>query len=131
MGNAKNSNVTPADVAAKAAEEKLVVPAQADPEETTAGEKTAEETPELTVIEGGKKDLKTRVNDKFVGLAGLLGRHKKTLIAVGAAASVAAVAFAKYAKNKAEEALDEEMTSESEEVLKDVKDESEQLAENA
>jgi coenzyme F420-reducing hydrogenase gamma subunit len=114
MSNAKNTNVTPADVVAKATEEKLIttVPAQAEEVDVDARtcESQVDESPELTVIEGGKKSLKERlavVTEK-------LKENKKVLITVGAAAGVAALAFAKYAKKKAEEALAVEPLDEAE-----------------
>lgn len=104
------AKTTAADLVEQAVEEKLVVPAQAegeakDVEETTAADtETNENGPELKVIEGGKKSLKERL----AGVTEKLKKNQKALIAVGAAASVAALAFAKYAKKKAEEALVEE-----------------------
>lgn len=90
-----SKNVTPADVAAKAAEEKLVtVPAQAE------GEKS-EETPDLTVLEGGKKSLKERL----ASVGEKLKANKNALVALGAVAAVATVAVVKYVKQRAEETV--------------------------
>lgn len=115
MSNAKNASVTPADVVAKATEEKLVVPAQAEGEKTDATPESTEEqntgeAEKLTVVDGGKKSLKERL----AAVTEKLKENKKAVLAVGAAASVAALAFAKYAKKKAEEALvvDEETVAE-------------------
>lgn len=110
--SAKNDNkVTVSDVAAQAVEEKLVVPAQAEGEKTVTGD-FQDDKPEVTVAEDGKKSLKERLIDA----ATKLKENKKALIAVGAAAGVAALAFAKYAKTKAEQALveaaDEETVTE-------------------
>lgn len=95
-----NSKITPADVAAKAVEENLVttVPSQNDGEKKVA----TEETPELTVVEGEKKTFKERVAE----LREKLKENKKAVIAVGAAAGIAGIAFVKYAKKRAEEQLE-------------------------
>jgi len=104
MSNAKK--VTPADVAAQAADEKLVVPAQGaessveiTPEgvgpvdEQNNADKDASET--LTLLEGGKKSLKER----FTKVSAKAKEHKKALIGtvavVGAAAFVAVKALKK------------------------------------
>lgn len=115
MSNAKNSNVTPADVAAKAAEEKLVttVPAQAEGEQTVEEPKTGEQEPKLTVVEGGKKSLKERLAE----VAKTAKDNRKVLVGVGATIGAAALLFVKYAKRKAEEALVE--AAESDEVADD------------
>lgn len=99
MSSKNSAKTTAADLVDQAVEEKLVVPAQAE------GEAKIEETteaPELKVIEGGKKSLKERLSEA----TGHLKKNQKVLIAVGAAASIAALTFAKYAKKKAEEALE-------------------------
>lgn len=112
MSDKNTTKTAPADVAAKAVEEKLVVPAQAEgeqdgPKEPLSGEKDA---PELSVIEGGKKTLKER----FAQVAEKVKANKKNVaIAVGAAASVATLAFVQYAKKKAEAALFEAANEET------------------
>lgn len=119
MSNAKNSNVTPADVAAKAAEEKLVttVPAQAEGEQdgpqVTDKKSDQTEAPELTVVEGGKKSLKERLAE----VAKTAKDNRKVLVGVGATIGAATLLFVKYAKRKAEEALVE--AAESDEVADD------------
>ncbi|QPX71435.1 hypothetical protein SscP1EGY_37 [Streptomyces phage SscP1EGY] len=105
MANNSKTNVTAADVAAKAAEEKLVVPAQGEKvtEETVVEEKIeVTEEPELTVIEGGKKTLKERAK----ALAEKVKANQKTVVAVGIAAAAATVAVAKVvAKRSVEKEL--------------------------
>lgn len=108
---AKNTNATPADVAAKAAEsngnadkliaeaklvenaKKTTVPAQGSSEDAKTGE------PELTVIEGGKKSLK----DQLVGVVEKVKAHKRAVITAGVLVGTAALAFAKYSAKKAAE----------------------------
>lgn len=106
MANNSKTNVTPADVAAQAAEEKLVVPSQGEKvtEETVVEEKVevTTEEPALTVIEGGKKSLKERAK----ALAEKVEKNKKAVIAVGIAAAAATVAVAKVvAKRSLEKEL--------------------------
>lgn len=109
MSNNSKNTVTPADVAAKAVEDKLVtetVPAQPKGDQETV---VVEEQVELTIVEGEKKTFKERlavVTEK-------LKENKKALIAVGATAGVAAIAFLQYAKNKAAEVIEENSTEES------------------
>lgn len=116
MANNSKSTVTPADVAAKAAEEKLVVPAQGErvTEETVVEEKvevTVE--PELTVIEGGKKTLKERLTV----LAKKVEENKKTVVAVGIAVAATTVAVAKVvAKRSLEKELAKADTENRDEV---------------
>jgi hypothetical protein len=109
--------VTPADVAAKAAEEKLVVPAQGDQSavEITAEGVTAvdeqantdKDAPEtLTLLEGGKKSLKERAT-KLVAKA---KERKKALIGTVAVVGVAAYAGVKILAKKAAEEAQEETT---------------------
>lgn len=107
MSSAKNSNVTPQDVAAKAAEEKLVVPAQAEEPKTgdAQADPKSDGTPELEVIEGGKKSLKERLAELK---AKKLHTNKKIVLSVAATIGVATLAFIKYAKRKAEESLVED-----------------------
>lgn len=103
--SAKNTNVTPADVAAKAAEEKLVVPAQAEGEQdgpqVTDEKSDQTEAPELTVVVGGKKSLKERLAE----VTQKAKDNRKILVGVGATVGAATLLFVKYAKRKAEEAL--------------------------
>lgn len=106
MANNSKSTVTPADVAAQAAEEKIVVPSQGEKvtEETVVEEKIeVTEEPELTVIEGGKKTLKERLT----ALAKKVEENKKTVVAVGIAAAAATVAVAKVV---AKRSLEKELT---------------------
>jgi hypothetical protein len=111
----KNTNaVTPADVAAMAEEKNATVPAQATPEVTTDSE-----TPDLTVIDGGKKSLKERLSS----LAVKVKANKNAFIAVGAVAAVAAVAVVKFVKQQAEEVILESVGSDDE-VAEDTADES-------
>jgi NAD-dependent SIR2 family protein deacetylase len=77
---------------------KKTVPAQTKDEKATPLEG---QKPELTVIEGEKKTLKERL----ASVSEKLKENKKAVIAVGAAVGVAALAFVKYAKKQAEEAL--------------------------
>jgi hypothetical protein len=109
--SSNSKNVTAADVAAQAAEDKLVVPAQGE-KAVIEGEKTVDPNTEKTVVEDEKKSLK----DRLAGVTEQLKKNKKVLIAVGAAAGVAALTFAKYAKNKAELALIEVVDGETETV---------------
>lgn len=105
MSSKNSAKTTAADLVDQAVEEKLVVPAQAEGEakvEETENAAETTEAPELKVIEGGKKSLKERLSEA----TGHLKKNQKVLIAVGAAASIAALTFAKYAKKKAEEALE-------------------------
>lgn len=114
MSNNTNAKVVTAEsVVAQAVEEKLVVPSQPEGEkaDTVEDVPTAEEKPELEVIEGGKKTLKERVTlvtDK-------LKENKKVLMAVGAGAGTALVvgviSFAKFAAKKAAETVEEQTTS--------------------
>jgi hypothetical protein len=102
MANNSKTNATPADVAAKAAEEKLVVPSQNEGEKTKGDvvvEETIEvtaESPELTVIDGGKKTLK----DRLKSLTEKVEANKKPVIALGIAVAAATVAFAKVAAKR-------------------------------
>lgn len=99
--NAKNNNVTVETVAAKAAEEKLVVPPQAEGEkDAVTDEVTAEQDVKLEALEGGKKSLKDRVT----ALKAKCGEHQKALLALAAASAVTSVVLLKYfAKMNAQE----------------------------
>ncbi len=110
MANTQKSSVTPADVAAKAAEEKLVVPQQGEKVTEEKVEVTTEE-PALTVIEGGKKSLKERAK----ALAEKVEKNKKAVIAVGIAAAAAGVAVAKII---AKRSLEKELAQTEETVVK-------------
>ncbi|QEQ93827.1 hypothetical protein SEA_CHERRYBLOSSOM_48 [Streptomyces phage CherryBlossom] len=137
MSNNKNAKVTAESVAAQAAEENLVVPTvPAQNEKVVTGEAIEEtaETPELEVVEGGKKSFKERL----VGVTEKLKENKKVVAGVAVSVALAAVAFAKFAaKQAAEETLSEDeadlqvITGENEQALTDAKAESEELAENA
>lgn len=109
--------VTPADVVAKAEEEKLVVPAQKVVEITDEGVTVVEEQddpkcdqsePKLTLIEGGKRTLK----NKLGGVIAKAGQHKKALLGTIAVVGTVTLVAVKYAKNKAEEVLDESAAEE-------------------
>lgn len=106
--------ITPADVVAKAEEEKLVVPAQKNVEITDEGVTVVEEQdgdqsePKLTLIEGGKRTLK----NKLGGVITKAGQHKKALLGTIAVVGTITLVAVKYAKNKAEEILDENATEE-------------------
>lgn len=120
MSTTPKKTVTPADVVAKAAEEKLVVPAQLTPEEQAAeaveevfeeADKQAE--PKLTVIEGEKgekKPLKVRLAEATEKVK----KHKKALAITAAAVGVVSLTVAKYFKNQALAALDEVVAEEVE-----------------
>lgn len=98
MSNNAKTNVTPADVAAKAAEEKLVeptVPAQAEGEKTKVDADTTE-TPKLTVLEGSKKSLKERL----AAVTEKVKENKKAFVAIGIASAAATVAIAKIAAKR-------------------------------
>lgn len=122
MANNSKTNVTPADVAAQAAEEKLVVPAQGEKvtEETVVEEKVeVAEEPALTVIEGGKKSLKERMT----ALAEKVEKNKKAFIAVGIAAAAATVAVAKVvAKRSLEKELAQAEDKNEVEQYEEIKD---------
>lgn len=114
MANNAKNNVTAADVVAQAAEEKLVektVPAQSEKTESVTEEVTVTttetESPELTVLEGGKKTFKERLT----ALAKKVEENKKLVVAVGVAAAAATVAIAKIAAKKSleKEAAKEEL----------------------
>ncbi|WPJ30658.1 hypothetical protein [Streptomyces phage Psst1] len=108
--NAKNTKVTAADVAALAAEEKLVtptVPAQSEQvseAKVVAGEVVEDgpvtEGPELELVEGGKKTFKERV----AYVTEKLKENKKIVAGVTVSVALAAVAFAKFAAKQAVEA---------------------------
>lgn len=120
---ANNSKVTPADVAAQAAEEKLIVPAQGEKvtEETVVEEQVevTTEEPALTVIEGGKKSLKERAK----ALAEKVEKNKKAFIAVGIAAAAATVAVAKVvAKRSLEKELAQAEERDETEQYEEIKD---------
>jgi hypothetical protein len=116
--SAKNSTtVTAETVVNDAVKEKLVtptVPAQAEPETVTEGEKSnpAEEQnsgPELSVVEGGKKSAKEKLTAVFAKAK----EKKNALILLGVVTGAVAVAIAKAAKKQAVAALenlDEETT---------------------
>lgn len=98
------TNVTVADAVAQAAEEKLVntVPQQSD--NTKENENVSENTgaPTLEVVDGeDKKTLGQRLD------AGIekLKKHRKVVLGVGASLSVAAIAFAKFAKKQVDEVI--------------------------
>lgn len=116
--------VTPKDVAEMAAEEKLVTPTVPQQSEAPT-EEQADEQPELTLDEGGKKSFKDRLKD----LTEQLEKNKKAIAVLGSVAAVVAVALVKAAKKKTVEVV--VMSEEDEQVLADAKDESEQLSENA
>lgn len=108
-----NENFTVEDVVAKATEEKLVtVPTQSDGEKMDAApsKKTVEEElQELCDQADEKKSFKSRLES----MTEKLKENKKTLLAVGAAVTVATIAFAKFAKKQATEVI--EMSVEQEE----------------
>ncbi|QAY17167.1 hypothetical protein SEA_MADAMATO_49 [Streptomyces phage Madamato] len=105
---AKNNKTTAESVVAQAAEEKLVtptVPAQsenASEPKVVTGEVVEEttETPELEVVEGGKKSLKERLES----VTEKLKENKKVVAGVVVTVGLAAVAFAKFAAKQAVEA---------------------------
>lgn len=101
--SAKNStNVTPADVAAKAAEEKLVVPAQAEGEKVEPQEVVEKNTDGNTDETPEKKSVK----DRLAGLTEKLKQNKKTLIGVAAVAGAATFTLVKYVKSQATEVVE-------------------------
>jgi len=108
MSNNKNVKVTAESVAAQAAEEKLVVPAQSEKKalETQSVEETPE-APELEVVEGGKKSFKERL----VGVTEKLKENKKVVAGVAVSVALAAVAFAKFAAKQAVEETEEDVES--------------------
>lgn len=130
MANNSKTNVTPADVAAQAAEEKLVektVPTQPQGEKTevtveakaVSPEAEKDDKPELTVLDGGKKSLKERVK----ALAEKVEKNKKTVIAVGIAAAAATVAVAKVvAKRSVEKELAQAKAKDEVEQYEEIKD---------
>jgi hypothetical protein len=120
MSNAPKKT-TAADVAAQAAEEKLVVPTQADKPAVSTVEITEDgvsildeqDTPELTVIEGekgAKKSFKERVSE----LGEKLKANKKALALTVAAVGVTTVAVVTFVKTQAVAALDEVVAEEVE-----------------
>ena len=118
MANTSKTSVTPADVAAKAAEEKLIVPNQAEgiekskDEQTTVADETSQGSdPELTVIQGGKKTLKERLT----AVAKKVEENKKAVIALGIAAAATTVAIAKVV---AKRSLEKELAKAEDEVDK-------------
>jgi len=120
MANNSKTNATPADVAAKAAEEKLVVPAQGEKttQETVVEEKVeTTEEPTLTVIDGGKKSLK----DRLTALAKKVEENKKTVIAVGLAVAAATVAVAKVAAKRSLENEDAQAEDDEVEQYEEIK----------
>lgn len=124
----KSQNITPADLAAKAAAEGVVIPTQPD-EKAPAEVGTENDTPQ--VVAGETEETKKSLKERLGSVTDKLKANKKNLALVGAAAAVATVAFLKYAKKKAEEALVEDMPADDEQELSNVKDESEVLTENA
>lgn len=136
MSNNKNTKVTAESVAAQAAEENLVVPSVPAQNEKVSEPKVvtsevveeATETPELEVIEGGKKSFKERL----VGVTEKLKENKKVVAGVAVSVALAAVAFAKFAAKQAVEAepteTDPEIIAEAEQ---DDKERMEALAESA
>ena len=115
MSNNKNAKVTAETVAAQAAEENLVVPSVpaqnekvSEPKVVTGEvvEETAE-TPELEIVEGGKKSLKERL----VGVTEKLKENKKVVAGVAVSVALAAVAFAKFAAKQAVEETEEDVES--------------------
>jgi hypothetical protein len=124
MSNNKNTKVTAESVAAQAAEENLVVPAQSEKASELEVIEETTEAPELEVIEGGKKSFKERL----VSVTEKLKENKKVVAGVAVSVALAAVAFAKFAAKQA----DEETLSEDEVDLQVITGENEQvLAENA
>ncbi|QEQ94660.1 hypothetical protein SEA_SOSHI_47 [Streptomyces phage Soshi] len=115
MSNNKNTKVTAESVAAQAAEENLVVPSvpaqseKATETKVVTGEVVEEaiETPELEVIEGGKKSFKERL----VGVTEKLKENKKVVAGVAVSVALAAVAFAKFAAKQAVEETEEDVES--------------------
>ncbi|UOW93196.1 hypothetical protein SEA_TONYSTARCH_47 [Streptomyces phage TonyStarch] len=106
MSNNKNAKVTAESVAAQAAEENLVVPTvPAQNEKVVTGEVIEEtaETPELEVVEGGKKSFKERL----VGVTEKLKENKKVVAGVAVSVALAAVAFAKFAAKQTTEETEE------------------------
>lgn len=105
MTSSKNTNVTPADVAAKAAEEKLVttVPAQGNSDEAKTGDQEGN-------ITTGETNQKSAFAQRLSSLTEKLKANKKVVIAVGAAVGVSTLAFVKYAKAKAELTTVEELS---------------------
>lgn len=124
MSNAKNNTgATPKDVADKALAEKLVVPAQGNVEITDDGVTvtTSEPKTDGSVDSGSGEKTKKSYKDRLAGVTAKLKENKKTLVMVGATIAVATLAFAKYAKKQAEQALteasDEETVTEDQEKL--------------
>lgn len=118
MSNTAPKKTTPADVAAKAAEEKLVGPAQTTVEITQDGVTVTEseetkDAPELTVIEG-EKDAKKALKERLVETTAKLKQHKKALVLTCAAVGVATLAVAKYVKSQAEKVVEETLQDEVE-----------------
>lgn len=109
MSNNKNTT-TPADVAAKAAEEKLVVPAQTTKVEITEEGVTTIEEPKLKVVssEDAEGNEKKSPKERVQGLVAKAKERKKLLIGLGVTAGVMVYSFAKYAKKQVEAQVAEE-----------------------
>jgi cellulose biosynthesis protein BcsQ len=100
----KNTDaVTPLTVAAKAAADGVVIPTQAEekPAEVTEA-KTGEQVVDEKNSEG---NTDPRFKARLASLTNLLKENRRVIVGLGAAAVVAGVAFAKYAKKKVEEEI--------------------------
>jgi hypothetical protein len=116
------NTTTPADVAAKAVEENLVtnMPEQNNGVKKNPDTVTEEQTaPKLTVVEGGKKSLKERLND----LVNLARTNKATVGGFVLGAGVGALGYARFVANKAIQ-----MSVEDEEALRQAKADAESVA---
>lgn len=122
----KNQNVTPADVAAKAAAEGVVIPSQ--PEEKAPAETTAEQDGAQVINENGEDSKDPRFKARLASLTNLVKENKRAIVALGAAAVVAGVAFAKYAKKKVEEEIVETLAEGLNEVVNDAEAENDSAA---
>lgn len=99
----KNQNITPADLAAKAAAEGVVIPTQ--PDEKVPAEVTEEQNTDAKVVNEDGESTKKSLKDRLGSVTAKLKANKKNLALVGAAAAVATVAFLKYAKKKVEDEI--------------------------
>jgi hypothetical protein len=111
MSENKKTTVTPADVAAKAAEDKLVkptVPQQAEPAtEEKVQDQTTETPDEKGTDDETKAPVEQRLAEQVTKLRGLIKKNRTVVFGLAGTILAAGFAMRKFAKNAAAEVVEE------------------------
>lgn len=132
MSNNTKKTVTPADVAAQAAKEKLVnptVPQQAEPAtEEKVQDQTTETPDEKGTDDETKAPVEQRIAEQVTKLRALLKKNRTVAFGIAGTILAAGIAMRKFAKNAAAEVVEEVLEPVEPELIVD---ENETVAETA